>query len=271
MNRRQPPEPPSFSAIQQGNFGIPAAASKWNPSNRLAARIPHARSSPLPAPREPAPRQRNRSMWSQALILFNVLGTPLSYSTTLEHHFTTLFPTHSLLSLALIPSLQLLFLFASPLPIGYIYRCILDSSSRPWGWRVLFGVGIILAIAAQFSLYVARSYAAVVVLQGPVLGTALGACFTISSLVLAGHYKNDVPLVSVQSGFAGFAGSVVYTALSRFSYQSSEDGNGARVHLYTGGVMAATLFTAFLLLARLDPRKEKEWMEGRTLHLSSYY
>lgn len=106
-----------------------------------------------------------------------------------------------------------------------------------------------------------------VVLQGPVLGTALGACFTISSLVLAGHYKNDVPLVSVQSGFAGFAGSVVYTALSRFSYQSSEDGNGAPVHLYTGGVMAATLFTAFLLLARLDPRKEKEWMEGRTLHL----
>ena len=173
-----------------------------------------------------------------------------------------------MLGLAIIPSLQLLFLFAAPLPIGYVYRrCMIDSSSRPWGWRVLFGAGIIVAIAAQFSLYATQSYAAVVVLQGPVLGTALGSCFTISSLVLAGHYRNDVPLVSVQSGFAGFAGAAVYTALSRFAYENSEDGNAARLHLYTGAVTAATLLTAFFLLARLDPQKEKEWMNGHTICL----
>jgi len=173
-----------------------------------------------------------------------------------------------MLGLAIIPSLQLLFLFAAPLPIGYIYRCgIIDSGARSWGWRVLFGAGIIMAVAAQFSLYATQSYTAVVVLQGPVLGTALGACFTISSLVLAGHYRNDVPLVSVQSGFAGFAGAVVYTALSRSAYESSEDDKAARVHLYTGAVTAATLLTAFFLLARLDAQKEKEWTSIHPLHL----
>ena len=124
-----------------------------------------------------------------------------------------------------------------------------------------------MAIAAQFALYATQSYAAVVVLQGPVLGTALGACFTLSSLVLAGHYRNDVPLVSVQSGFAGFAGSVVYTALPRLGYGSGGDGDGARVHLYTGGVMTATLFAAFFLLARLDLQKEEVWIDGHTLRL----
>ena len=210
-------------------------------------------------------------MWSQALILFNTLGIPLSHGTTLEHHFTTLFPSQSLTTLALIPSLQLLFLFASPLPVGYIYRCCIPSSnsnSRPWGWKVLFGISIVIAIAAQFALYATQSYIVVLLLQGPVLGTALGACFTISSLVLAGHYRNDVPLVSVQSGFAGFAGAVVYTALTRLAYESSEDNYGARVHLYTGAVTAATLLPAFLLLTRLSPQKEKDWILTHPLHLS---
>jgi len=59
----------------------------------------------------------------------------------------------------------------------------------------------------------------------------------------------------------------VYTALSRFAYQSSGYGNAARVHLYTGAVTAATLLTAFFLLARLDPQKEKEWTSIHPLRL----
>ena len=63
MSRRQPQpfEPPSYAAVQQGSFGIPAAVSKWNPSNRPAASTQHPSSSPAPPSREPAPRQRNRS------------------------------------------------------------------------------------------------------------------------------------------------------------------------------------------------------------------
>jgi hypothetical protein len=207
-------------------------------------------------------------MWAQALILFNVLGTPLSHSPSLQHHFTTLYPTHTLLSLALIPSLQLACLLATPLPIGYLYRRTLSCQRVTWGFKIILGVAMLLAISCHFALYATRSYTAVMLLQGPVLGLALGTCFTISSLVLAGHYRNDVPLVSVQSGFAGFAGAVVYAIVARSVFQGDGNGNSKGVvHLYSGAVTGATLLAAFVLLVRLEPQKNMVWTERWPLRL----
>jgi hypothetical protein len=83
---------------------------------------------------------------------------------------------------------------------------------------MLFGVAIVVATTSEFLNYtVQKNYIAILLLRGLVLGGALGTCFTISTLVLASHYRNDVPLVSVQSGFAAFAGAVVYTVIARFA------------------------------------------------------
>jgi MFS family permease len=205
-------------------------------------------------------------MWAQALVLFNVIGIPLSHTTYLEYHFTTLFPSASLVSLALVLSLQTLCIFATPLPIGYLYSTF--GNRVAWMWKAVFALSIIIATASQFALYKAQSYVAILILQGPVLGIALGTCFTISTLVLATHYRNDVPLVSVQSGFAGFAGAVVYTVLARFSFQgATTTSSGALAHVYNGGVMGATLLAAFFLLVRLRFDGEKSWTERYKLHL----
>jgi hypothetical protein len=84
-------------------------------------------------------------------------------------------------------------------------------------------------------------------------------------LVLATHYRNDVPLVSVQSGFAGFAGAVVYTVVARFSFRGDDGGELAWV--YSGGVMGVTLLEVFFLLVGSESEEDKFWTEGCKLHL----
>lgn len=62
-------------------------------------------------------RYRNRAVWAQALVLFNVVGIPLSQGVYLEQNYTSLHNT-SLLALSLIPALQILFTLATPLFVG---------------------------------------------------------------------------------------------------------------------------------------------------------
>ncbi|KAH7396846.1 hypothetical protein DE146DRAFT_678546 [Phaeosphaeria sp. MPI-PUGE-AT-0046c] len=85
------------------------------------------------------------------------------------------------------------------------------------------------------------------ILQGPVLGSALGTLFTLSTLVLSSHYKFNLPLASMQSGFMGFLGAVVYTVIAR-------QGLGARVFApaATAGIMFVMLCTAHILIRRVE-------------------
>ncbi|CAN9083218.1 unnamed protein product [Alternaria alternata] len=266
MPRRSTPEPLNISAVRQGNFGEPAARKKWNQGS-VAGNPLHAVSSSL----ERAHRHRNRSIYAQALVLFNVLGIPLSSASRLEHDFTSVFPTKSLTSLAVIIGLQIFILLASPLPVGHLYNALANrkhgSRWSSWGWKLLFGVAVVVATTSEFLSYaVQKNYIAILLLRGLVLGGALGTCFTISTLVLASHYRNDVPLVSVQSGFAAFAGAVVYTVIARFAFQDVGLGGGL-AYVYSGGVMGATLLSAFLLLVGLKSEDEELWTQRYKHHL----
>ncbi|KAG9193784.1 hypothetical protein G6011_03819 [Alternaria panax] len=211
-------------------------------------------------------------MYAQALVLFNVFGIPLSSATRLEHDFTSVFPTKSLVSLAAILGLQILVLFASPLPIGYLYNMLLNWKHQYWWtnsvWKLLFGVAVIVATTSELLSYkVQKDYIAILLLRGLALGGALGTCFTTSTLVLASHYRNDVPLVSVQPGFAGFAGAVVYTIIAHFAFQSATGGEMAYLYSGGGGIMGATLLAAFFLLVGLNPHEETFWTQKYKLHL----
>ena len=182
-----------------------------------------------------------------------------------------MFPTKSLTSLAVIIGLQIFILLASPLPVGHLYNALANRQHgyrwSSWGWNLLFGVAIVVATTSEFLSYtVQKNYIAVLLLRGLVLGGALGTCFTISTLVLASHYRKDVPLASVQSGFAAFAGAVVYTVIARFAFQDVGLGGGL-AYVYSGGVMGATLLSAFLLLVGLKSEDEELWTQRYKHHL----
>jgi hypothetical protein len=167
--------------------------------------------------------------------------------------------------------LQIFILLASPLPVGHLYNALANrkhgSRWSSWGWKLLFGVAVVVATTSEFLSYaVQKNYIAILLLRGLVLGGALGTCFTISTLVLASHYRNDVPLVSVQSGFAAFAGAVVYTVIARFAFQDVGLGGGL-AYVYSGGVMGATLLSAFLLLVGLKSEDEELWTQRYKHHL----
>lgn len=172
--------------------------------------------------------------------------------------------------------LQIFILLASPLPVGHLYNALANRQHgyrwSSWGWNLLFGVAIVVATTSEFLSYtVQKNYIAVLLLRGLVLGGALGTCFTISTLVLASHYRKDVPLASVQSGFAAFAGAVVYTVIARFAFQDAGLGGansgGGLAYVYSGGVMGATLLSAFLLLVGLKPEDEELSTQRYKLHL----
>ena len=167
--------------------------------------------------------------------------------------------------------LQIFILLASPLPVGHVYNALANrkhgSRWSSWGWKLLFGVAVVVATTSEFLSYtVQKNYTAILLVRGLVLGGALGTCFTISTLVLASHYRNDVPLVSVQSGFAAFAGAVVYTVIARFAFQDAGL-DGGLAYVYSGGVMSATLLSAFLLLVGLKSEDEELWTQRCKLHL----
>ncbi|KAB2110253.1 hypothetical protein AG0111_0g1261 [Alternaria gaisen] len=231
MPRRSTPEPPNVSAVRQDNFGEPTARKKWNQGS-VAGNPLHAVSS-LP---ERAHRHRNRSIYAQALVLFSVLGIPLSSASRLEHDFTSVFPVKSLTSLAVVIGLQIFMLLASPLPVGHLYNALANRKHgyrwSSWGWKLLFGVAIVVATTSEFLSYtVQKNYIAILLLRGLVLGGALGTCFTIN---------------------AGLGGA--------------NSGSGL-AYVYSGGVMGATLLSAFLLLVRLKPEDEELWTQRYKHHL----
>jgi hypothetical protein len=204
-------------------------------------------------------------MWAQALLLTSVLGTPLSYAAYLEYYFSTLFPNTSLLLLALPIALQILTISLAPFPIGLLYT---ELGRRAY-WKLLFAFAAVVAVASQITLYWITSYTGILVLQGALLGSALGTLLTLGTLVLSSHYRGDVPLVSVQSGFAGFAGAVLHTTLARFSLQGSKgEGYEGFSQAASGGLMGGTLLVAFFLLTRVKTDESKRWSVKYSLHLA---
>ncbi|KAH7093394.1 major facilitator superfamily domain-containing protein [Paraphoma chrysanthemicola] len=115
------------------------------------------------------------------------------------------------------------------------------------GWKIAFFIAGAIAVCAQLPLQWTSSYSLALILQGPVLGIALGTLFTLSTLVLSSHYRYNLPLVSMQSGFMGFLGAVVYTSVARQLLTPYNHYAPAA----TAGVMAATLLVAILLLHRI--------------------
>jgi hypothetical protein len=203
-------------------------------------------------------------MWAQALILSSVLGIPLSYGAYLEYYFSSLLPNTPLLLLATPIGLQILCISLAPFPIGLLYQKL----GRRAYWKLVFAFAAVVAVASQITLYWITSCIGIVVLQGVLLGCALGTLFTLSTLVSASHYKGDVPLVSVQSGFAGFAGAVLHTTLARFSFQThrapSYEGFAQAA---SGGLMGVTLLAAFFLLMRVKEDERKRWSVEYRLNL----
>lgn len=187
-------------------------------------------------------RYRTRAVWAQALVLFNVVGIPLSHGVYLEYYFTTQHPHTRLSALSIIPAIQIFAIMSMPGLVGWLYHWRGHRS----GWKSLFLIAGGTAVCAQLPLQWVQSYGLILILQGPVLGVALGTLFTLSTLVLSSHYKYNLPLVSMQSGFMGLSGAVVYAFVAR---------QGPSIHNYApaaaAGIMAVTLLSACWLLHRI--------------------
>jgi hypothetical protein len=182
-------------------------------------------------------------MWAQALVLFNVVGIPLSHGVYLEYCFAVQHSGSRLSALSIIPAIQIFTIMSIPGLVGWVYHW---RGSRS-GWKIMFFIAGGTAVCAQLPLQWAKPYGLTLILQGPVLGIALGTLFTLSTLVLSSHYRYNLPLVSMQSGFMGFLGAVVYAFVAR---------QGLAIHncyapAATAGIMAVTLVTAFWLLHRI--------------------
>jgi MFS family permease len=191
-------------------------------------------------------RHRNRAVWAQALVLFNVVGIPLSQGMYLEYYFNTALPQTNLSILSIILALQTGVLLAMPLLVGRFYRWRGPRS----GWKILFCAAAMIAFAVQLALQWVRSYILTLILQGPLMGSALGTLFTWSTLVLSSHYQFNLPLVSMQSGFMGFLGALVYTLVAREALQTQVSGHFAPAA--SAGLVGGTLFIATLLSRRVD-------------------
>jgi hypothetical protein len=160
-----------------------------------------------------------------------------------------------LTSLSIPIALQLLCILSTPSAIGYAYHLL---GRREW-WRLIFILAGVLAVTTQISLQWCHGYAFIVVMQGAVLGAALGTLFTISTLVLATHYKSNLPLVSMQSGFASFTGAVCHTVLARQSFRTQISGVGGFAQAASGGLLGGTVLVAYLLMKRVKPDDGKPW------------
>jgi MFS family permease len=188
-------------------------------------------------------RYRHRAVWAQALVLFNVVGIPLSHGVYLEQYYSSALPASSLSALSVTPALQILCILGTPLPIGWMYYC----RGRRSGWRLTFLLATLLAFGAQLGLQWIKSYVAIMLLQGLVLGAALGTLFTLSTLVLSTHYRFNLPLVSMQSGAMGFLGAIVHTIVAR-----QRSGTVRYVPAANAGLLLGTSLVAYGLMRRVE-------------------
>ncbi|KAF2853130.1 hypothetical protein T440DRAFT_466120 [Plenodomus tracheiphilus IPT5] len=244
--------PPTFKSVNSG------LGSNSNPHKEVFA---DAISQAQP---ETAPSLRIKALWAHALVLFNVCGIPLSYGTYFEYYHNTLLPTKPPSSLAIPIALQILCILGTPSLIGYIYHAL--GREREW-WRLIFIIAGVVAVAAQVALQWCNQYVLLLILQGPLLGSALGTVWTVSTLVLASHCKSNVPLVSVFCGFTGFVGAVVYTCIAPWGLRSQEGGKKGWAQAISAIIMFGTLLVAYVLMRRVKVDVMKAWTRRYRLKL----
>lgn len=202
-------------------------------------------------------RHRNRAVWAQALVLFNVVGIPLSQGVYLEYYVNAALTGCSLSALSIIPALQIACVLCIPILVGWFYQWRGQRS----GWRLMFFGAILLAFAIQLALQWIETYTATMLLQGPILGAALGTLFPLSTVVLSSHYRFNQPLVSMQSGLMGFLGAIIYTLIARQGLQVR--GKGHFAPAATAAILVGTLLIAYTLIRRVKenelPPDAQEW------------
>ncbi|KAH3985305.1 hypothetical protein HBI62_092040 [Parastagonospora nodorum] len=202
-------------------------------------------------------RHRNRAVWAQALVLFNVVGIPLSQGVYLEYYFNAALAGCSLSALSIIPALQIACILCIPIVVGWFYQWRGQRS----GWRLMFFSAIILAFATQLALQWIENYTVTMLLQGPILGAALGTLFPLSTVVLSSHYRFNQPLVSMQSGLMGFLGAIIYALIARQGLEVR--GKGHFAPAATASILCGTLLTAYTLIRRVKenelPPNSQEW------------
>ncbi|KAF1845207.1 uncharacterized protein K460DRAFT_355052 [Cucurbitaria berberidis CBS 394.84] len=181
---------------------------------------------------------RVRTYYAQALILFNVYGAPLSFGPYLEYYHTTTLPTTPLWSLSLIVAIQIFSIFAVPYPIWMIYH------QWPNRRRIMIFTSVLAVVGAQGSLIFCKSHLELMLLQGLLLGSGLGALLTLGTLFLGSHYRFNLPMTSWISAIGGFAGALVYTTIGWLFLRRDQWKAANAANL---GISIATLLTAFFL------------------------
>ena len=168
---------------------------------------PRHANPPTCSPANPS-HHRVRTYTAHALILFNVYGVPLSSGIWLEYCFTSLHPSHPLLSISAIFGAQ----FAC---LGFAIG-VTASLYRRWPgyWRLQMFLGGLSVCVAHLGLVIASNLWVTVLCQGVLTGLGLGVSGTVSVMVLSTHYKHNLAVASTQCVGAGFFGAIVYTLLT---------------------------------------------------------
>jgi hypothetical protein len=198
----------------------------------------------MPHPPTTISHHRVRTYSAHALILFKTYGLPLSSGIWLEYYFTSLFPSTSLLAISSIFATQLACLGLATLPAAYLYR----RYPRYAQLQIYLGLG---TVCGGWLGVVVRGEAWWVLLlcQGALMGFGLGVLGAVGIGLVSTHYKRDLGTVSTQCGTAGFAGAVVYTALTWMLLRRDQ---AKLAHGVTVAIASGTLLFAIFLARPCD-------------------
>jgi hypothetical protein len=202
---------------------------------------------------------RKQSYIAQALILFNVWGIPLSFGPYPKFFFTNRWK-HPVLQVSSIVAVQLFCIFGAGVPVLWLYQYEY--------WRTTIIIASFTAIACQWALHICTRWMTILLVQGIGIGISLGALYSMGTLVLSSHHKNNHPLTSMVSVSAGFLGAVCYTCIALLPIRSSLLLNAA--YIFNCTLTTFTLLLACVLIRRSDvtsPETIKEFSPlGNTTH-----
>ncbi|KAF2110662.1 hypothetical protein BDV96DRAFT_583523 [Lophiotrema nucula] len=216
------------------------APSRSKPSGPSPPTSSPPSSAHIPPSIAAAKARTNRSLQTTAhfLILFNVYGIPLSFGPYLEYYHTSR-PHLSLPQIAAVSALQLFSLFSS---LGF---AVLQYQSGYWKSTSVVAGAVV--VVCQFALPACKDFVALLLVQGLGVGMGLGVLGGLSTLCLASHYRNNVPLVSMQGVSYGLFGALVFTAVPYAGFQRD---NFALTVCGSAGLSLATLLIALFMLRR---------------------
>jgi MFS family permease len=196
---------------------------------------------------------RKQSYIAQASILFNVWGIPLSFGPYLEFYYTNRW-RHPVLQVSSIIAVQIFCLLGAGVPVLWLYQHEY--------WRTTIIVASFTAIACQWVLYICTQWMAILLVQGFGIGTSLGTLYSMGTLILGSHHKNNYPLTSMVSVSASFLGAVCYTCIALVPM-------GSPSLLKTAYVINATITTFTLLSACFLMRRSDVTSSKTTIKITS--